>query len=492
EKASPINGSFKSLGSFLSVIGGFTMIGSVGMLASNGLDRRVEENNLHNLTQKLIADTEKLAKEDERQAKYLRQGLTSVHEDIRMTENTLMRIKLASVALPFVTLLSGISLLVLFRSDFLINRGKLYLSNAQESDDIQIKFQKNVLTLATKRQEILEKSPELKGFLSELYGNNLPSTVEAHAKQLEEAIALQLYLELVPNDQDCVIEARDYYLRLNEKTFKTQDSTAYFPEIGLLKKLVSQQLKSDPISIQKSFRSVLDPILANQTTFEDGAHQLEQALKDIEPSLLFLQSQWVESILKELSQKETVEYQKNEIISIESSIQEKSALIQELNTQCENFNKKIGNPQAERSLKGLNNIEDDGLPPSESDMEHFHQAKKALVHTQLEAAKRQVEKFSLEQKYQDACLKWTAAQQSTYNAHQAFKALSLEKSEMTQLHQQLRQLVEMQQQFPETTRRDASLDVSPLQQLLEKEQRNPVLDSMERTFQQASVKDAGK
>jgi hypothetical protein len=492
EKASPIRGSFKLFAHLYAVIGSMVFLGSLGMSSHTGTKRSFVHYNLQNLNQKLIEHTEKLPKVEERQEKYLRQELTSLQQEIRKAENTQRSLKLETVALHFVTLISVLSYMAMVNAVLHDHRGRLYLSNDQKWDEIQNTFQKNVLTLAIKRQEILEKCPELKGFLSELYGNNLPSSVEGHAKQLEDAFALELYSKLVPNEHDRFIEARDYYLMLNEKTFEIQDSTAYFPEIELLNKLGSQLLESGSAGIQKSFRPLLDSIHSNQTTFEDGVHQLQNALKDVEPSLLILQSQWVESILKERSHEEGVKHQKTEMNRVTTSLQEKSALILELETQCENFNKKIGNPKDERSLKGSNPIDENVLRLSESEIEPYYQAKKSLVQTQLDVAKLQVEKFSLEQKYHGTFLKWTAAQQSTYNAHQAFKALSLETSEMIQLHQQLRQLVEMKQQFPETDRRHSSWDVSPLQQLLEKEQRNPILEAVERKSQEAFIGGAGE
>jgi hypothetical protein len=491
EKASQNKSWLSSFPERAGLLGLLLLFPSVAIIAANGHSHGQRRTDIQKLTQELDAEKDKFSGLDRNQAINSSRHMDLLKNRIAEKENALQQENLKSGLLKVVLALSGITMFAGLGTAFLRGfgaRGTLYLKADPFVEEIQRKFQSDALPLGEKRQKILEACPELKAFLSVLYGQNLPSTPAGHAKQLEDVWATQLYLNLVPQNQeyvqDSVIEASAYYKKLNQKLTLTSSPIDYFPELTLLQELVRQDLKAGKSTVQKTFRPLMDAVESNQDNFEEGVKRLTQSLEnEMEPSLLFLQSQWVQSLLLGIPKEEVVNQQNIEMSRIKRSLQEKNTLIQELESQCETFHKKIETPGEVSPIEGAKEGHERHI---DSDVEAYHQAKRVLLQTQLDSAKLQVEKLSLEQKLHEALFQWTAAQQSTFNAHQAFKALSLEKTEMLRIHQQLLLFSKLKQEYPETLSQDTLSEVEPLQKLLEKEKHNPVLESVESASQEAS------
>jgi hypothetical protein len=372
-------------------------------------------------------------------------------------------------------------------------RGKLYLQEtAMSSIEVQNNLQLQLKNNALKRMEYLEKYPDLKDFLSSLYGQPVEPTQSVHTSQLNDMFEALMYFKLVPGKENCIYNpSHSYYDEIYKRVLNTNQIQDYFPELELMEKVVIPEMKLDAQPIHQafqplSFRPLLNSISKTDMAGEDKIPQLKQALSQLESPLLFLKTQLVKEILETIPLEEALTKALNVQKKHEDHLNRQESDFQELEKSFQGIDSKIQEKQQQLQLAMVATNETRlEAPALEAQLNVLLNEKIRWNQAQMDFVKLKMEKISLHQKSQAALASFNAAQERIQKLREPIDALLAEKNELIEVYQHLMTVVEMKQKMG--WENHSSLDTALLQQLLEKEQQNPVLESMVKKFEGATV-----
>ncbi|MBY0404281.1 MAG: hypothetical protein K2X66_10310 [Cyanobacteria bacterium] len=470
----------------IALLGAMGILPGVAMVAGINSNYENAERNYQSAKSHLAISTNKISEKD---MLFLNQRVDSLK---RETDNAraVMFFTNTAFSLGILTTLTGAGG---WLSRAYGKRGKLYLQDtALSTAEVQKNLQLQLNDKALKRLEYLEKYPDLKDFLSTLYGQPVEPSQSVHASQLKDMFEALMYFKLVPGEENYTYNpSLSYYEEIYKRVLNTNQIQDYFPELELMEKVVIPEMKLDTEPIHQafqpfSFRPLLNSISKADMAVEEKIPQVKQAMSQVESPLLLLKTKLVKEILESIPLEEALKKALTAQKAHEHHLNTQEVVFQELEKSFQGLDSKIEEKQFQLRLAMA--ATDDTrfeVHTLESQLNALLSEKIRWNQSQMDLVKLKMEKISLNQKSQSALNAVNAAKDRIQKLREPLETLLAEKKELLEAYQHLMSVVDLKQKMG--WENHPSVDTTLLQQLLDKEQQNPVLESMVKKFEGQTV-----
>jgi hypothetical protein len=379
----------------------------------------------------------------------------------------------STLLLSILDILAMGSLGAIALTKFLKRRGKLYVSRIYNDDEksLEKKIQVEGLNLLRQRALVLEKHPEIKPFLkvfSDDQGDE--GNQEEQVKKLVNLFQVKLYCQLVPKeDSSNSISGEEYFKMLLEAINKANQQKAFLPEVGLFEIIAKDEIEGFHQKPALNFRPLIEKISQSFPISDTDLQALQKAIETVENHIIF------------------------QGYALAKALNEESPLTLSL----EQLDQEIKNEQEKQGLKRaevLSHQEKYQQMSSENpnDLEELAKQQKLVLQAQMDFIKLQMVTVPFAPKRQKIEEQKAPLSLLVQERLARLKQIEAEKEALEALMDEIKSITSLKMDLEALGPKIVQSDSHGLQQLLEKEQRNPVLENGEKTFENLLVLNAQK
>ncbi|MBY0404282.1 MAG: hypothetical protein K2X66_10315 [Cyanobacteria bacterium] len=370
----------------------------------------------------------------------------------------------STLVLSILDILAMGSLGAIALTKFLKRRGKLYVSRIynEEEKSLEKDIQLEGARLLRLREKFLEKHPEIKPFLTVLSVSPGDSgNEEERANKLVALFQAKVYCQLVPKEDDSNSISGEKYLKMVlEAINQAIQEKAFLPEVGLLEIIAKEEIEGYHLKPVESFRPLIERISQHFPVSDADLLALQQGLKTVENHIVFEGY----ALAKALNEETPI------TISLEQ-------LDQEMKTNQEKQDLKRAEFQSHQEKFQKMSSE------NPRDLEELSKQQKLVLQAQMDFIKLQMVAVPFAAKRQKMEEQRAPLSLLVQERLARLKQVEAEKEALEALMGEIKSIASLKSNLEALGPQIVQSESHGLQQLLEKEQRNPVLENGEKELE---------